>query len=75
MLVLSRNPGQAIILGENVKIIYLGNNGGHQVRFGIEAPEDIKVWREEIWLRMNCDKQPIYYTTHKLYNDRNAANQ
>ena len=48
MLVLSRNVGQTIMIGDDVKIIVLGVNG-RQVRIGIDAPKSIAVHREEIY--------------------------
>lgn len=48
MLILSRNPRQKIIIGDDIKIIYLGTDGRGRVRIGIEAPSDVKVLREEI---------------------------
>lgn len=51
MLVLTRKTGQAIYLGDNVKIFVQEIRGG-QVRIGIEAPNNIKVFREEIYLQI-----------------------
>ena len=47
MLVLSRRPGQVIVIGENVELVILGIDGG-QVRVGIRAPRDITVLRKEL---------------------------
>ena len=51
MLVLSRRLGEALIIGEDVKLTILGVNGG-QVRLGIEAPRDVSIHREEIYLKI-----------------------
>jgi carbon storage regulator len=51
MLVLSRRTGGTLVIGENIKIVVLGVNGD-QIRFGIEAPQDVAVHREEIWMRI-----------------------
>jgi carbon storage regulator len=50
MLVLTRRPGQTLIIGENVTVMVLGIRGT-QVRLGISAPNDISVHREEIVVR------------------------
>ena len=50
MLVLTRRVGEKIIIGDNVRVSVLGAKG-HQVRIGIEAPDDVKVNREEIHQR------------------------
>ena len=50
MLILARNEGQTIFIGDDIKITVLGING-KQVRIGIEAPDDIPVDREEIYIK------------------------
>lgn len=47
MLVLTRTEGQAILIGENIKLTVVSTKGG-QVRFGIEAPSDVTILREEV---------------------------
>lgn len=47
MLVLSRKPGQRIWIGDSI-IITLVQVSGTIVRVGIEAPSDVKVFREEL---------------------------
>ena len=51
MLVLSRKAEEAMYIGDNIKIKVLDIRGG-QVRIGIEAPEDIKIHREEVYWRL-----------------------
>ena len=50
MLILSRNESQSIIIGDDIKVTVLGING-KQVRLGIEAPDEVAVDREEIYIR------------------------
>ena len=50
MLILARNEGQTIFIGDDIKITVLGINV-KQVRIGIEAPDDIPVDREEIYIK------------------------
>ena len=47
MLELTRKTGESIIIDHDIKIIVLSNGSG-QVRLGIEAPDDIEVWRKGI---------------------------
>lgn len=47
MLVLSRKPGESIIINKNIRVVYLESKG-NQIRIGIEAPRDIPVFRAEI---------------------------
>ena len=50
MLVLERGYRQSIVIGDDVVITVLGVEGS-QVRIGINAPAELSVDREEIWLR------------------------
>lgn len=45
MLVLTRNTGDKLMIGENIEVVVLGVSGG-QVRIGISAPREIKVLRD-----------------------------
>ena len=51
MLVLTRKLGENIRIGDSVKITVLEVRSG-QVKLGIEAPPDVKVHREEIYVRI-----------------------
>ena len=51
MLILSRRTGESIRIGDEVMITVLQTKGG-QVKIGIDAPRDVAVHREEIYLRM-----------------------
>jgi carbon storage regulator len=51
MLILTRRIGEAIMIGDDVKIIILGVKG-MQVRCGIHAPKSLPVHRQEIWERI-----------------------
>jgi len=48
MLVLSRKPGEALRVGEEVEITVVEVKGD-MVRLGIQAPRDVQVWRRELW--------------------------
>ncbi len=49
MLVLSRKPGQRILIGPNIEIV-ISEVRGNQVRIGIDCPRQIRVLREELQL-------------------------
>ena len=51
MLILSRRIDESIIIADDIKITVLGI-AGKQVRLGIDAPSDISVHREEIYLKL-----------------------
>ena len=46
MLVLSRKPGTQVLVDGNVRITILEIRGG-QVKIGIEAPESVRVRRDD----------------------------
>ncbi len=48
MLVLARKKGQSIVIAEKIKITVLEIKGD-QVRLGIDAPQELSVYREEIY--------------------------
>lgn len=48
MLVLTRRPGESIVIGQNVIITVIEIKGG-QVRIGIDAPREVQVHREEVY--------------------------
>ncbi|MBI5893024.1 MAG: carbon storage regulator CsrA [Deltaproteobacteria bacterium] len=51
MLVLTRKSGEGIMVGDNVKIIVLEAKE-NQIKIGIEAPIEVPVHREEIYLKI-----------------------
>jgi len=60
MLILTRHPSEAILIGPDVIVTVLAIRGA-QVRLGISAPKDIPVHREEIAERIsreNANKVP-----------------
>jgi carbon storage regulator len=48
MLVLTRRPGESIVVGENIVVTVIEIKGG-QVRIGVDAPREVDVYREEIY--------------------------
>jgi carbon storage regulator len=49
MLILTRRPGERVVIGDDV-IVTVMEVSGQTVRLGIAAPGGIPVYREEIWL-------------------------
>lgn len=54
MLILTRKVGEAIAIGEDVKVTILGIQG-KQVKLGITAPDKITVYREEIFKKIQME--------------------
>jgi carbon storage regulator len=48
MLVLSRKIGEAVLLGDDIKIMIVDIRGD-KVRIGIEAPSELPVHRQEVY--------------------------
>lgn len=55
MLILTRRPGESIMIGHSIIVKILGTRGG-QVKIGIEAPKDVEVHREEIYQRILAEQ-------------------
>ena len=47
MLVLSRKLNETILIGDNIRVTLLGI-AGDKIKIGVEAPRDVKVFREEL---------------------------
>tara|TARA_Y100000766_G_C18600564_1_gene456441 strand:- start:364 stop:567 length:204 start_codon:yes stop_codon:yes gene_type:complete len=61
MLILTRRVGETLVIGDEVRITVLGARG-NQVRMGVNAPKNVAVHREEIYQRIQSEKdssQPI----------------
>lgn len=54
MLVLGRKIGERILLGDDV-VITVVKVAGNKVRLGIDAPESVKILREEIAEDFNAE--------------------
>ncbi|MDH0046307.1 MULTISPECIES: carbon storage regulator CsrA [Pseudomonas] len=56
MLILTRRVGETIRINDDISVTVLGVNG-MQVRLGIEAPEGVAVHRQEIYERIQAQKE------------------
>ncbi len=56
MLILTRRVGETLMIGDEVSVTVLGVKG-NQVRVGIQAPKSVAVHREEIYRRIQREKQ------------------
>ncbi len=51
MLILTRRPGESLYLGDHIKLKVL-NVQGKQVKIGLDVPEDMTVYREEVYQKI-----------------------
>lgn len=56
MLILTRRVGESIVIGDDTKVVVLSVQGS-QVRVGIDAPSEVTVHREEIYERIQRERQ------------------
>ncbi len=57
MLNSTRKPGETINIGDDITVTVLAVKD-NQVKLGINAPNDVKVFREEIYLRIQNENTP-----------------
>lgn len=55
MLVFVRNAGESVIIGDDVTVKILSVSG-NKVKIGFEAPKEISVHREEIYIKIQEEK-------------------
>ncbi|MCO2038079.1 carbon storage regulator CsrA [Pseudomonas aeruginosa] len=55
MLILTRWVGETLMVGDDVTVTVLGVKG-NQVRIGVNAPKEVAVHREEIYQRIQKEK-------------------
>ncbi len=51
MLILTRKTGESLHIGDDIKITVFSVQG-KQVKIGIDVPEDMLVYREEVYQRI-----------------------
>ncbi len=56
MLILSRRPGEVLRIGDDVAVTIKEIIGG-KVKIAISAPRDVKIWRGEIFDRLQEQRE------------------
>lgn len=56
MLVLTRKRNQSIMVNDNIELTIIDIQGD-QVRVGINAPKDVKVFRKEVYIEMTQENK------------------
>lgn len=77
MLILSRKINESLFIGNNIKVTILECRGKN-VKLGIEVPEDIFVFREEVYLRIKeenkkslLNNKKDFYKVLNLWEEKN----
>ena len=65
MLIITRRPGERIMLGDDTRI-HIMEIVGNNVRVGVEAPRSIPVYREEIWTAVKEENEAAAAAETKL---------
>src|SRR5207249_2897346 len=58
MLVLTRKLGEVIRVGDSVTVRVLEVRG-NQVRLGVEAPAEVRIYREEVYRAIQVEDEPL----------------
>lgn len=64
MLVLTRKPGESLMIGDNIEIKII-DASGEQVRIGISAPGDVKILRKELFQTIEENQQAVHKVTDR----------
>jgi carbon storage regulator len=56
MLIITRRPGEKIMLGDDI-VLHVMEIVGNSVRVGIQAPRSLPVYREELWEAVREENQ------------------
>lgn len=55
MLVLTRRVGESIMIGDNIEVV-VSRIKGRQAQFRIAAPDEVKIYRKEIYYKVHKHK-------------------
>jgi carbon storage regulator len=64
MLILTRRSGQSLYVGDNIRVTVLGSQG-KQVKIGLELPEDMTVYRDEVYQRVMEENRMAIQTSNE----------
>ena len=58
MLVLTRRPNESIVINDDVTVTVVEVKG-ERVKLGFDAPEWIEIWRKEIWVEKQQERDDV----------------
>lgn len=56
MLALTRKKGEALVINNNIEITVLEIRGD-QIKIGISAPKDVRIYRKEVYLQIQQENE------------------
>lgn len=68
MLILSRKNGQKIIINDNIEITILESKNDN-CKIAIDAPRDVKIYREEVYNQIQESNKQSKNTTEDILKD------
>ena len=68
MLVISRKPGESVIISEDIRITVISISND-KVSIGVEAPKDIKIVRQELLDTIEANRASAVETGSKDYKN------
>ena len=77
MLLLGRNLGESIVIGDNIYITFVeSDKGGHKFKLAIDAPKDVKIARGELYAPDTIQHEKLsQITTSKRAQQRRNARE
>jgi carbon storage regulator len=72
MLVLTRRTKQSIMIGDDIELSVLSVSG-EKVRIGIEAPDEVPIFRKEVYARIEDERSSVNGEVRELRPVRAAA--
>jgi carbon storage regulator len=72
MLVLTRKSNQSIMIGDDIEVSVLSILG-EKVRIGIQAPRDIPVFRKEVYLEIQQERNGAAVAAGGVRDEVDAA--
>ena len=74
MLILTRKQNESVIIDDDIKVTVISDKRGH-VKLGIEAPDNVEIWREEINERLYLRSFQSRCSTRGLNYEQRRSNQ
>lgn len=65
MLILSRRPDEKIVIGEDIEVSIIEIRGD-QVKIGVKAPKDVKVFRREVFEAIQAENRAAAESSFSL---------